>query len=48
MQVKQVKVGEVNQARRNNLSKGANKVVAIAGAVVVALVVLFFVQQHDR
>lgn len=47
-QVKQVKVREVNQVRRNNLSKGANNVVAIAGAVVVAIVVLFFVQQHDR
>ena len=47
-QVKQVKVREVNQVRRNNLSKGANKVVAVAVGVVAVLTVLFFVGLHDR
>jgi len=47
-QVKQVKVREVNQGRRNNVSTGASNVVAIAIGVVAVFTVLFFVQQHDR
>lgn len=42
-QVKQFK-----QVKGNNLTKGAEKVVAVAGALVAVVVILFFVQRTGR
>ena len=42
-QVKQVK-----QVKGNNLTKGAEKVVAVAGALAAVFVILFFVQRTGR
>ena len=48
-QVKQVKhVNQVKQVRGNNLTKGAEKVAVVAGALAAVFVILFFVQRSER
>ena len=43
-----VPYAQVKQVKGNNLTKGAEKVVAVAGALAAVFVILFFVQRTGR
>ena len=43
-----VPYAQVRQVKGNNLTKGAEKVVAVAGALAAVFVILFFVQRTGR
>jgi hypothetical protein len=44
----EVPYAQVKQVKGNNLTKGAEKVVAVAGALAAVFVILFFVQRTGR
>lgn len=47
-EVPYAQVKQVKQVKGNNLTKGAEKVVAVAGALAAVFVILFFVQRTGR